>query len=242
MIEAAGQGGWQLAELVLAFVLSALIGLERELRHKSAGLRTYALVGVASALFMLVSKYGFDDILRPGSVVLDPSRIAAQIVSGIGFIGGGVIFMRRDVVRGLTTAASVWLTAAIGMACGAGLLVLSGATTAGYFVIMLLLPRLVRRLRRDPRRAVREIRIVYEDGRGLLREVLIACTQARLRIDHVRIGEQAGENTELPGRPLVAVEMQLSGRQALGTLFTRLAAIDGVRAIDTLDGDDDPVD
>ena len=114
--EPIGQSWLQLSELALAFVLSALIGLEREIRQKSAGLRTYTLVGVSSALIMLVSKYGFTDILENGRVVHDPSRVAAQIVSGIGFIGGGVIFVRKDLVRGLTTASIVWLTAAIGMA------------------------------------------------------------------------------------------------------------------------------
>src|ERR1700683_599230 len=117
--ELAGQGWMQIGELGLAFVLSALIGLEREIRHKSAGLRTYTLVGFSAALIMLVSKYGFDNILVNYRVVLDPSRVAAQIVPGIGFIGGGLIFVRRDSVRGLTTAAIVWLTAAVGMACGA---------------------------------------------------------------------------------------------------------------------------
>src|SRR6202007_1320112 len=119
--EPIGQSWLQLSELGLAFVLSALIGFEREIRQKSAGLRTYALVGFASALIVLVSKYGFTDILENNRVVLDPSRIAAQIVSGIGFIGGGVIFVRKDIVRGLTTASIVWLTAGVGMAAGAGL-------------------------------------------------------------------------------------------------------------------------
>src|SRR5580658_4496307 len=105
--EPIGQSWIQLSELALAFVLSALIGLEREIRQKSAGLRTYTLVGVSSALIMLVSKYGFTDILENGRVVVDPSRVAAQIVSGIGFIGGGVIFVRKDLVRGLTTGGAV---------------------------------------------------------------------------------------------------------------------------------------
>src|SRR3954467_12558392 len=110
-----GQGWKQLGELGLAFALSTLIGLEREWRQKSAGLRTHTLVGVGAALFMLVSKYGFGDVLVPGGrPVLDPSRIAAQVVSGIGFIGGGLIFVRGDIVRGLTTAAIVWVTAAVG--------------------------------------------------------------------------------------------------------------------------------
>src|SRR6202161_2830177 len=130
--EPIGQTWLQLAELGLAFILSALIGLERELRQKSAGLRTYTLVGFSSALIILISKYGFTDILEPNRIVLDPSRIAAQIVSGIGFIGGGVIFVRKDIVRGLTTAATVWLTSAVGMACGAGLPVLAIAGTGGH--------------------------------------------------------------------------------------------------------------
>jgi putative Mg2+ transporter-C (MgtC) family protein len=111
----------QAGDLALALVLSALIGAEREMHQKSAGLRTNAIVGLAAALIMLVSKYGFADVLGPHSTV-DPSRVAAQIVSGIGFIGGGLIFVRREAfVEGLTTAAIVWLTAGIGMACGAGL-------------------------------------------------------------------------------------------------------------------------
>ena len=138
--EPMGQSWVQLAELALAFILSASIGLEREIRQKSAGLRTYTLVGFSSALVMLVSKYGFTDTLESGRVVLDPSRIAAQIVSGIGFIGGGLIFVRKDIVRGLTTAATVWLTAAVGMACGAGLPILAIAVTFGHFVVIAAFP------------------------------------------------------------------------------------------------------
>src|SRR6202020_1000246 len=187
--EPIGQSWLQLSELALAFVLSALIGLEREIRQKSAGLRTYTLVGVSSALIMLVSKYGFTDVLSYGRVVLDPSRVAAQVVSGIGFIGGGVIFMRRDVVRGLTTAASIWFTAALGMACGAGLPLLALATTIGHFIIMLVFPKLERRLPRS-RRMATEIQISYEDGRELLRTILIKCTELRFAINHVRLDRE----------------------------------------------------
>jgi putative Mg2+ transporter-C (MgtC) family protein len=98
--QASGQGSAQLADLLLAFGLSSLIGAEREFRQRSAGLRIYTLVGFGAALFMLISKYGFGDILEPRTVVLDPSRIAAQIATGIGFIGGGLIFVPRDAVRG----------------------------------------------------------------------------------------------------------------------------------------------
>jgi putative Mg2+ transporter-C (MgtC) family protein len=120
----------QVAEPGVALLLSAIIGLEREIRQKSAGLRTHTLVGVGAALFMLVSKYGFMDLLVPGRILLDPSRVAAQIVSGIGFLGAGLIFVRRDAVRGLTSAPGVWITAAIGSAAGAGLPLLAALVIA----------------------------------------------------------------------------------------------------------------
>jgi uncharacterized membrane protein YhiD involved in acid resistance len=115
-------------------VLASLIGLERQLCGKSAGLRTQAIVGTSAALIVLVSKYGFGDVLASGRVVLDPSRVAAQIVSGVGFLGAGLILTRQGAVRGLTTAAVVWETAAIGMAAGAGLPLLAASTSAGWAV------------------------------------------------------------------------------------------------------------
>lgn len=107
--------------IILAGVLAGAIGLERELRSKEAGLRTHFLVGVGSALIMIVSQYGFSDVLRYDNISLDPSRIAAQVVSGIGFLGAGTIIIERKMVRGLTTAAGIWVVAAIGLASGAGL-------------------------------------------------------------------------------------------------------------------------
>jgi putative Mg2+ transporter-C (MgtC) family protein len=107
--------------LALAALLGALVGAERERAERAAGLRTHALVGVGSCLFMLVSAFGFADNLGTPHVDLDPSRVAAQVASGIGFLGAGTIFLRRDTVRGLTTAASVWAVAAIGLAIGGGL-------------------------------------------------------------------------------------------------------------------------
>ena len=141
-----GQGLKQFIELGTAFLLSALIGLEREVRRKSAGLRTYTVVGTTAALFLLVSKYGFTDVLSPGLIVLDPSRVAAQVVTGIGFIGAGLIFVREDRVNGLTTAATVWLVTAVGMACGAGLPLLAAAVTVAYFIVAFVFPLLLRLL------------------------------------------------------------------------------------------------
>jgi putative Mg2+ transporter-C (MgtC) family protein len=111
--------GWgdTLLRVVVAAALGGAIGLERELDEKAAGLRTHVLVSVGAALFTLVGAYGFGEFPR-GSI--DPSRIAAQIVTGVGFLGAGVIFRQGFTIRGLTTAASLWLVAAIGMAAGAG--------------------------------------------------------------------------------------------------------------------------
>ncbi len=106
--------------LLVAGLLGAAIGLDREYRAKEAGFRTHFLVALGSALFMIVSKYGFWDILGDTGVGLDPSRIAAQVVSGIGFLGAGTIIIQKLFVRGLTTAAGIWATSAIGLAVGAG--------------------------------------------------------------------------------------------------------------------------
>jgi len=110
-------------------MLGGLIGLEREYRAKEAGFRTHFLVGLGAAVFMILSKYGYDDVVKTELVRLDPSRIAAQVVSGIGFIGAGCIIFQRHVVRGLTTAAGLWVASAIGLACGSGFYILAVAAT-----------------------------------------------------------------------------------------------------------------
>ena len=249
----------QLAELAFAFVLSALIGLERELRLKSAGVRTYTIVGLSSALILLMSKYGFTDVIQNDRVVLDPSRIAAQIVSGIGFIGGGVIFVRKDLVRGLTTAATVWLTAAVGMACGAGLTILAVAVTAGHFIIIAVFPSIERRLPKS-RWAGVPLRISYWDGRGILREVLAVCSQQEFSVSRVQIegernggvhsGFQSGKGhgrgeddrapnvdvgvSELGGPPqkgIVTLLLAIRGVKSVNKLIARLSEIDSVVAV-----------
>ena len=115
--------------LVLAALFGTRIGLDREYREKEAGFRTHFLVSLGSALMMIVSQYGFSEILTHDGVSLDPSRIAAQVVSGIGFIGAGTIIFNHQIVRGLTTAASLWATAGIGLTAGAGMSWLALAAT-----------------------------------------------------------------------------------------------------------------
>ena len=115
--------------LVLAALFGTIIGLDREYREKEAGFRAHFLVSLGSALMMIVSQYGFSEILTHDGVSLDPSRIAAQVVSGIGFIGAGTIIFNHQIVRGLTTAASLWATAGIGLTAGAGMSWLALAAT-----------------------------------------------------------------------------------------------------------------
>ena len=157
--------GWDgaLLRLVVAALLGGVIGLERELDEKAAGLRTHMLVSVGSALFTLVSAYGFREFLTHGRVVsFDPSRIAAQIVTGIGFLGAGVIFRQGFTIRGLTTAASLWLVAAVGLASGAGYW--QGAVIATGVAVVSLRPLERVKERIVPQRAARRLLVELAEG------------------------------------------------------------------------------
>lgn len=247
--EPIGQSWSQIADFAIAFGLAALIGLERELKQKAAGVRTYTVVGVGAALFMLVSKYGFTDVLQAGKVTLDPSRVAAQIVSGLGFIGGGIIFVRRDVVRGLTTAASIWLTAAVGAAAAGGLPILAVAGTVAYFVAILVLPACSRFVARWAGADRPALQVTYLDGRGLLREVLEAITHAGFSVAEIStthqshaaepvrvdaVADTTASRATPPAPPpdrTVAIQVLLDGRGNLNALTTVLNEIPGVLGV-----------
>jgi putative Mg2+ transporter-C (MgtC) family protein len=226
-----GQGTRQIVELFVAFGLTALIGLEREIQGKSAGLRTQTIVGTAAALILLVSKYGFSDVLAAGTVVVDPSRVAAQIVSGIGFLGAGIIIFRRGSVHGLTTAAAVWESAAIGMAAGAGLLLLAVTVTAMHFLIMVGFMPLARRLAARLTGSIR-MHVTYEEGRGAMSRLLQACDRRQWQLTDL----EAEPFGAAPGQS--GVMLTLSGR-GISSAPSTLAGIDGVTAIRQLDEDAD---
>lgn len=237
------QGWTQIAELGAAFVLSMVIGVEREVHQKSAGLRTHTLVGVGAALFMLISKYGFNDVLAPGRIVVDPSRVAAQIVSGVGFLGAGLIFVRRDSVRGLTTAAAVWVTAAVGAACGAGLIVLGAAATAIYFVVATLFPHLSRRLPRSSFK-LSVIRVRYPDGQGVLRQILALATARGFTLSEISteaMGYQraprAESGREADDTPMVGVTLHVHGQALVNDLVAALSELPEVDAVLADDAD-----
>ncbi len=208
----------------LAFVLCSLIGFERQFQHKSAGIRTHALVGVGSCVFTLISVYGFVG-LAEYQVTRDPSRIAAQIVTGIGFLGAGVIFVNRDVVRGLTTAASIWVAAAIGMACGAGLLPLAVFATLLHFVAIFVVAPLSRKMPQAGDRS--SVTVTYEDGRGVLRDVLsnvtaLGCETTLLNTHHDMVDD----------KQLVRARMRFRQGPPLRDIMTQLSEIPGVVAVD----------
>lgn len=219
----AGQGLLQISELLLAFVLSSAIGLERQLRGKNAGLRTQSLVGTTAAAILIVSKYGFTDVLQPGVVVLDPSRVAAQIVTGIGFLGAGLILSRGGVVRGLTTAAAVWETAAVGMAAGAGLWLIALVVTGLHFVTVFGYTALVHRLPGGATNASR-LQIVYSDGHGVLRSVMNQLTGLGWRVDKL---SAMPDSAELP-QGVVGVVITASGTGDPDHLLSTLGEIDNV--------------
>ena len=136
-----------LIRLALAAFLGALVGIERERKDWAAGLRTHMMVCVGAALTMIVSAFGFQDVLGTRDVILDPSRVAAQVISGIGFIGAGtILFLRQEVIRGLTTAAGLWTVAAIGLATGGGMYFAAAVATVVVLIILWVLKPLERRI------------------------------------------------------------------------------------------------
>lgn len=217
--------GTETVLLVIAFVLSAVIGIERERQLKSAGVRTHTLVGLGSALFTLVSSYGFATVTGEG-VVLDPARIAAQVVSGIGFLGAGVIFVKQNAVNGLTTAASIWMVAAIGMACGAGMPVLAAIGCSLHLVTVGLLSYAGRWLR--SRATSRVIVVRFKEGEVDLHAILELAGRAGARpvVDDLRKIERPGKKPRVEATLTYA--KPLDGHEGV---LTRLSAVPGVIAV-----------
>jgi len=217
--------GWEvLLRLALAAVLGAAIGLEREIRERGAGLRTHLLVSLGSALFTIVSAYGFHSFLASGASVVraDPTRIAAQIVTGIGFLGAGAIIRQGLSVRGLTTAATLWVVAAIGLAAGAGYYSAAVVTTVLVLVSLWPLRILAYRifLRYRPERE--RLLVDLAPGRSAA-PVLAAVEEAGGRIESFAV---TGDDE----RRSVALEVDLPEEARLSTT-SAVSELDGVRGI-----------
>jgi putative Mg2+ transporter-C (MgtC) family protein len=180
-----------LLRLALAAVLGGLIGVERELREREAGLRTHLLVALGSALFTIVGAYGFHAFLESGQSVVraDPTRIAAQIVTGIGFLGAGAIIRQGLSVRGLTTAATLWVVAAVGLAAGAGYYSAAVITTAlvliALYPLRILAYRILRRVRPEDGRLLVELPIGQPPG-----TVIDELERIGARIDSMEVSQE----------------------------------------------------
>lgn len=209
--------------LLVTFLLCSLIGIERQIRQKSAGYRTHVLVGIGSCAFTLVSAYGFATIFDSG-IIVDPSRIAAQIVSGIGFLGAGVIFKGRDVVRGLTTAATIWETAAVGMAVGAGMVSLGVSLTILHLVTLFVIAPLVRKIPTADRNHV--VHITYADGQGGLRSVLGLASDMGFTSSILRTRRGGTDR-----KPTVLMDVRFHGQRPVRVLVPQLMDLQGVESV-----------
>lgn len=214
-----------LLRLAIATILGAIVGLERERAEQAAGLRTHALVSLGAALFMIVSSYGFTSVLGQ-HVVLDPSRVAAQVASGIGFLGAGTIILRRQIVRGLTTAASIWTVAAIGLATGGGMY--AAAVEATIFVLIVLAAmRPLEGMLFNWRRSVRFVvicdadRFPYDEVRRLLADAGATLENLEVRLDN----EKQRDRADLLLR---------RGQMQPFLMATALRALPGVREVRTV--------
>lgn len=213
-----------LIRLLSAAALGSLIGFERERLLWAAGIRTHMLVCVGSCLIMLVSQYGFSNILTRQNIVLDPSRIAAQVVTGIGFLGAGSIIARGEIVKGLTTAASIWTVAAIGLAVGGGLYLAAGASTVIILIILAGIKPLEEAYRARNQSCMLQVEV---ENNSLTPEILREALS--LRIGQVK--RFLVESRDLNGIDQLAILLTKVSAQDIASFPERLREIDGVREV-----------
>ena len=211
---------WML-RIICAALIGGVVGFERHNRSKEAGLRTHMIVAVASALLMIVSKYGFVDV--PNA---DTARLAAQVISGIGFLGAGIIFIRNDSVLGLTTAAGVWAIAAVGLALGAGFYVLGIATGILIVIIQIIVRRLF-----DYSTPRTSMRLGIEMNEATSSESIKEVSRALRRLELIHSDNRITHKGEEGGIKLVtdAVTMKDVDPDAV---ITELEKISGVRKVE----------
>jgi putative Mg2+ transporter-C (MgtC) family protein len=216
--------------LAVAASLGSVIGIERQRHEWTAGLRTHMLVCVGSALAMLVSAYGFQDVLGQKAVVLDPSRVAAQVISGIGFLGAGTImFLRQEVVRGLTTAAGLWTVAGIGLAVGGGLYIPAVAATAIAWIILAAIRPLETRYLGKGR--FNGIRMTVERKQVSLVAIEDVLTEKQLKYNQINIASAFEEDTD---EIKISLQKQSSKKTGLMSVVEDLRKIKGVREVELM--------
>ncbi|MFC0330426.1 MgtC/SapB family protein [Paenibacillus sepulcri] len=212
-----------LLRVVIAGACGAIIGYERKSRMKEAGIRTHFIVAVGAALMMVVSKYGFQDQLNWDNLSLDPARIAAQVVSGIGFLGAGMIFMQKQTVKGLTTAAGVWATSGIGLTIGAGLYTVGVGVTLLIFIGQKLLHLKLSWLR-SPR--TEQVFIRADNETGMLDLILQEIEKQGIRIAGFHVVKNEAAEIEID------IQMILPPSFQINQLILVIQNLPAVRTID----------
>ena len=216
-----------LLRLLTAAALGSLIGFERERLLWAAGIRTHMLVCVGSCLIMIVSQYGFSSILTEKNVVLDPSRIAAQVVSGIGFLGAGAILARGEIIKGLTTAASIWTVAAVGLAVGGGLYLAASSST----VIILIILAGIKPIEEAYRSRNQSCQLKIEVDSGTLTPELL---KEALGLRNGQVKRFLVENRNQQGTDDLSVLLSKVSSHDIATYPEKLKELDGVRAVNVV--------
>ncbi|MDD6309327.1 MAG: MgtC/SapB family protein [Clostridia bacterium] len=183
--------------LLLAGICGAIVGYERKSRLKEAGIRTHFIVALASSMLMVISKYGFSDILREGLISVDPSRVASTIVSGVGFLGAGMIFVRKNTINGLTTAAGIWATAGIGMAIGAGMYFVGIAGTVVVLFVQIVMHKNLHFLHIP---STEQMRIVMKNDKDTILRIRDILEKHGIEVVNLKIERRDKEE-------LIAIEM-----------------------------------
>lgn len=219
-----------LLRLLTATLLGSVLGWERELNEHNAGLRTNALVALGTALFTIISGYAFTEFTRYPHIQIDPTRVASYVVAGIGFLGAGTIFLRRDSnrVRGLTSAATIWIVAAIGMACGAGLYVPAISTTAiALFVLVglkFIEPYLIPRRNRN--QYFVKLRFDTDQVEHSVEKMYHILNKSLVEVDTLK-GEEEGGIAEA----VLTLSCQIKQEEDMIVVLDKLRQLDGVKEV-----------
>ena len=216
-----------LLRLALALMLGAVVGFEREQKEHAAGLRTLALVSLGCALFTIISAYGFLELLTIPHTTIDPTRIASYIVAGIGFLGGGTIFLSRqnEKVKGLTTAATIWVIAAVGIACGVGMILAALVTTAMVLIILFLLPLAESAVLPPASSNMRHLHIEASSISGqFIADIYDTCTRNKVAIEKLTVNP--GQKDEEIG-----IICSIPDRETISKVIGELHTLPGIKAI-----------
>lgn len=209
--------------IVVAAILGGAIGVEREYHAKDAGFRTHLLVAIGSALFTVISMYGFDSFLGGKSISFDPSRIAAQIVTGIGFLGAGTIIFQKQFIRGLTTAAGLWVTAAIGLACGCGMYFVAVLTTALVLICLATMNVFIKRI------STRHISISFScNSQEEIKNIISA-----LKNEEIEIKDYSMQQTDRmeSDKYIVSLNLKTKRYHYKDTLFNLIQSFEGINIV-----------